>query len=356
MKILSHILAATLVMLGGQTLLGVTLSPGDIIITEFFDGWHKIDPVTHQVTELPFVKSSSDYLAVDPAGTIYFASDTDEVSRVDWASNATSLVPSAGLQFIDGLVVEPSGSLLISEDDSISRLNPANGQTTEVSRGNLFGPAGIAQGQDGRVFFTEFFNDLWELSSTSIGRSSVPTPDLDSPSLLTVQPSGDLIVLNIDNQLLRIDPDTGATGLFSTDLPTFPIALAVEADGDVLMTSTDGVFRFDGVTGTRSLVAEGTFFSPKGIVVIPTPADPEPGDFDGNGSIDAADYAAWQNQYGAPAGSADANADGTVNAADYTVWRDAVSAAPTAVASTAPEPSSFLLLILAGSLAMKSRR
>ncbi|MCA9240010.1 MAG: S8 family serine peptidase, partial [Planctomycetales bacterium] len=48
-----------------------------------------------------------------------------------------------------------------------------------------------------------------------------------------------------------------------------------------------------------------------------------PGDYDGSGLVDQADYAVWVSSYGltGAALAADGNGDGFVNAADYTVWR-----------------------------------
>lgn len=49
-----------------------------------------------------------------------------------------------------------------------------------------------------------------------------------------------------------------------------------------------------------------------------------PGDYDGDGDVDTADYATWRSSYGANGTGlpADGNSDGLVNAADYTIWRD----------------------------------
>jgi len=77
-----------------------------------------------------------------------------------------------------------------------------------------------------------------------------------------------------------------------------------------------------------------------------------PGDYDGNGTVEPADYAAWRQQFGTEveAGSgADGNSDGMVDAADYIVWRANYSGSGGAQqaggqnAANVPEPSTGLL-------------
>lgn len=66
-----------------------------------------------------------------------------------------------------------------------------------------------------------------------------------------------------------------------------------------------------------------------------------PGDYNDDGTVDAADYGVWTAAYGTTGpNAADGNGDGTVDAADYTVWRDAL-ATPSSVA--VPEPSGVLI-------------
>jgi hypothetical protein len=66
---------------------------------------------------------------------------------------------------------------------------------------------------------------------------------------------------------------------------------------------------------------------------------PQPGDFDNDGDVDAMDLDAWQGAFGLTA-FADADGDGDSDGADFLVWQRNVGAAPVAAV---PEPGSGLL-------------
>jgi hypothetical protein len=82
-----------------------------------------------------------------------------------------------------------------------------------------------------------------------------------------------------------------------------------------------------------------------------------PGDYNSNGTVDAADFVVWPNMSGqAGAGlDADGNGDGTVNAADYEVWRahfgqtaaGGLSASSNELPAAVPEPSMLMLTPMA---------
>ena len=91
------------------------------------------------------------------------------------------------------------------------------------------------------------------------------------------------------------------------------------------------------------------------VVTLLTPA--EPGDYNGDGNVDAGDYAVWRGAFGTTNAYADGNRDGQVDAADYVLWRQHSQAeAASGVGGTAiPEPSS-LLLVITQLLALSARR
>ena len=90
--------------------------------------------------------------------------------------------------------------------------------------------------------------------------------------------------------------------------------------------------------------------------------DTLPGDYNRNGTVDAADYVLWRNTLGnvvAAFSGADGNGSGTIDPGDYSLWRGnfGQSAGPGAGAganAAVPEPTSLALLLL-GMLAMSSR-
>ncbi|QDU86721.1 hypothetical protein Pla175_00710 [Pirellulimonas nuda] len=86
-----------------------------------------------------------------------------------------------------------------------------------------------------------------------------------------------------------------------------------------------------------------------------------PGDYNGDGSVTAADLQVWKANLGSKSHlSADGNHDGRVDAADYTVWRDAFSQmAAIGGGSGVPEPSSAVLAAAGAALAafaLRARR
>lgn len=73
------------------------------------------------------------------------------------------------------------------------------------------------------------------------------------------------------------------------------------------------------------------------------------GDYNLNGTVDAADYTVWQDRFGSTtAMNADGNGNGVIDAADYTVWQDrfgtSLSGGPNA-SITIPEPGTATVMV-----------
>ena len=85
-----------------------------------------------------------------------------------------------------------------------------------------------------------------------------------------------------------------------------------------------------------------------GVVEYITP-DPLAGDYNGDGSVGAADYTVWRNALGTSLAAADGDGDGEVDGDDYTIWKwtfgHSAGAGASAV-SIVPEPSTLMLLAM----------
>jgi hypothetical protein len=88
----------------------------------------------------------------------------------------------------------------------------------------------------------------------------------------------------------------------------------------------------------------------------------QPGDFDGDGDVDGADFVAWQTNFpkatGATLAQGDADGDGDVDGADFVVWQTNFPFTPGPGASPVPEPTAIVLGVCSaiGLLVLRRRK
>jgi hypothetical protein len=95
--------------------------------------------------------------------------------------------------------------------------------------------------------------------------------------------------------------------------------------------------------------------------VIPPPA--VPGDYNGNGAVDAADYVVWRKTDGTatpPGSGADGDGSGTVGPEDFEFWRarfgNANPGSGTGIGAAVPEPSPWLLVLILAAVGLGRNR
>jgi hypothetical protein len=75
------------------------------------------------------------------------------------------------------------------------------------------------------------------------------------------------------------------------------------------------------------------------------------GDYNEDGSVDAADYTVWRDSFGTTGFglAADGSGDGRVDQTDYALWKSRFAHTLTAVsvAQAVPEPTSIVFLLIA---------
>ncbi|MCC7083484.1 MAG: dockerin type I repeat-containing protein [Pirellulales bacterium] len=100
----------------------------------------------------------------------------------------------------------------------------------------------------------------------------------------------------------------------------------------------------------------------KGAFAPPEVTQPHPGDFNGDGNVDGADFVAWQTHFptasGASLADGDANGDGAVDGADFVIWQTSFPFPLGPGVSSVPEPAAWILgcLSIPMLLALRKRR
>ncbi len=110
------------------------------------------------------------------------------------------------------------------------------------------------------------------------------------------------------------------------------------------------------VLSTSQGVQNGTINIPVNFLVV------LPGDYNGNGVVDAADYVVWRRNSGLTGGATytngDGNRDGNITIADYDIWRSnfgrTAAGFGAALASAVPEPANWMLAAM--SICLAGRR
>lgn len=229
-----------------------------------------------------------------------------------------------------------------NRDDSLSLINVtiannagdaieivANTSTVLVEYENtIFADDGSGNG-NGRERIVARGNNLAGLTIRSLGHNLLEeTPTGDAAHDAAV---GDL--RDVDALLRPLEDNGGPT-------PTHALgeeSPAIDAGNSILATDARGVARpadlasFTNAPGSNGSDI-GAFESYDSALVLP-------GDYNLDGSVDAADYTVWRDQLGqtaiTPRAGADGDGDGVISQADYDVWRNnfGATAPPAAVSA-----------------------
>jgi hypothetical protein len=232
---------------------------------------------------------------------------TGGVFRVNPATGARTVVSAnfftAGPDFSepDRLALEDDGDVLVVDEAAfggaggVIRVDPGTGVRTSVSENAA--PAGaptfldpiaivVESGGDAVIADSNAFGGTGGLirvdpgtgARTAVSENTAPAgaPDFADPYAVTDEPDGDLVVVDLNaftgtGGVIRVDPTTGVRTAVSENtspagLPAFvePRGVAIEADGDILVTDLEafggggGVIRVDPVSGVRTTVSENS--------------------------------------------------------------------------------------------------
>ncbi|MGL4514721.1 MAG: hypothetical protein ACRCT8_16660 [Lacipirellulaceae bacterium] len=268
-------------------------------------------------------------------GTIGLEGGTIRLSQA--LANAGVIASASGATNVHGTIAN-TGRIVVATDsvatfhDSVT--TSGGGQVSVLAGGNaLFlsnvsfvGASSLALG------LSDPSADPSE--GANLAQVSAQGPVALAGSLTVTAPAGFAPVLG--QSFLLIDAPAGITGTFGTvTLPTAPMGL-----------------QFDLVYSGNSLVM-ATAIDP-GTVFFP-------GDFNGDGLVNAADYTTWRDALDSnnPLVDGAGNANGVVDQADYAVWVANYGNVAPSSATAVPEPGAIALAGVAavfGSLSRKRRR
>lgn len=287
---------------------------------------------------LPLVGTGPDLVGVDdialePSGDIVATNNAaDNVIRIDPATGDRVIVSgcadnsgSAGCPIlgagdevflnVKGIAVEANGNILVLDlrngsDPILFRLNPVTGDRTIVASstdGNGFfrGGSPLTLEADGSVLFYTgpFGGALLRIDpvtgdrtvvSQSLGFGGVNAGvDFANVTQIAVEADGNILVTQFSGSLratgvLRVDPVTGDRLLVSGCEEDFggtcinrvgagpdfmsPAGLGIESDGNVIVSDVSAIIRVDIATGNRTVVSTGA--TSGRVAIIPGPLSP----------------------------------------------------------------------------------
>ena len=186
-------------------------------------------------------------------------------------------------------------------------------------------------------------------------------------NVLTVWPDATTVASQIELVASEIGVDFGAgdrttdtlrfaweaeksatTGLWDVRLVVTNLDTNAELGSNTIPVSESTVYSttsglYAGIRGLQNSSAS-TFRIDRFAYQLGTPGAPLPGDYNGDGSVDASDYTAWRDQLGqqGPSLTADSDGSGTVDQVDYNTWRSnfGLTLPPAAEAAVAMGPVS----------------
>jgi hypothetical protein len=266
--------------------------------------------------------------------------------------------------WVDPTGVETGGTMVQMERDILTDLSELQG-TFDSQATNLMNP------QDpelGRTYIDDIaIGTTWnDVASVAVPRLTLQVNRANNTAKLINETSStfDLSAYSIESEAGSLNP-TGWTSLddqlsgWLENIGTANKLLESNFQGSTSL-GPSGQLSLGGLfTASATEDLTGRYTTTDGLVNVlnveyVTQAG-TPGDYNGNGTVDAADYTLWRDNLGGSASALqnrDSTNSGVVNAADYTFWKanfgQSGSGGAALGAANVPEASAFCLMLIAG--------
>ena len=350
----------------------------------------------------------------DGAGGVYFSDmGAADIVRYDIASGTAQIVdPNSGTS--NGLIMDSAGHVISADRDrqQISRRSASDITVVEAVLADNFngtafnGPNDLVMDATGGLYFTDpdyenrrLLTDALYFRSTDGTISQLrtfPASNNRRPNGVALSPDGSVLYLAIERGRRIMAYDVGPDGTLSNDrqfaltnvdangtpltgtISHGPDGMTVDAAGNLYAAVSHAVFAwnpagerlfdlampqdptnvtFGGANGRTLFITAAT--SLYGIELnVPSPAL---GDFNGDGTVSAADYTVWRNTLGTTTDlSADGNGNKVIDADDYGVWRahfgTTLGSGGGSASRAVPEPCGIALVCCAAVAGLLGRR
>ncbi|TAG30199.1 MAG: hypothetical protein EAZ35_07900, partial [Sphingobacteriia bacterium] len=206
-------------------------------------------------------------LAVQPDGKVVFSCSDATIKRMN--ADGTGLITLAtGLNGISAIAVQADGKILMLDPGitNVVRRMDANGTNLVTFAIGFTEPTGIAVEADGKILVADYsaqvikrFNIDGSLNTTLLAGSGL------YPKCIAIEADGKIVLTDeSDNTFKRMNAD-GTSLVTLRSFISFISAVAIEADGKILMTTSDNkLLRMDADGSNLVEIAAG-FLYPLGV-------------------------------------------------------------------------------------------